>query len=296
MADIDALRSQQYSTNLTMLSQQMGSKFGQACMITPVTGAKAARLISQLDDTESQERTTRAEPAMNIRMDHTGRWVYFRQFDWGTVIDNIDLLQTNIAPQGAYVRSGVAAMKRKEDDLFLSAFFGTSKTGETGGTDVTFPAAQQVAVTEGVGSATGMNLSKMEAAMQLLLASEVDLDAEVPLMGISPKQHRELKALTEVKSSDFNNRKVLGEDGMLKHFNGFDLIISNRLPTDGSGYRRIPVWVKSGMGKGLWSDIKGEIRKRPDLQGNPDYAEATMALDFTRLEEVRCVEIKCAES
>lgn len=295
MADIDALRSQEFSTNLALLAQQMGSKFAEACIPTTVTGAKAMRLTSQIDKTEAQERTERAKPAMNIRLDHTGRWVYFRQFDWGTVIDNIDLLQTNIAPQGAYVRSGVASLKRKVDDLFLSAFFGDAKTGETGGTTVSFPAGKQVAVTEGAGAATGMNLAKMEAAMELLLEGEIDLDMEVPIMGITPKQHRELKALTEVKSADFNTRKVLGEDGMLRHFNGFDLIISNRLPTDGDGYRRIPVWVKSGMGKGLWQEIKGEIRKRPDLQGNPDYAEATMALDFTRLEEARCIEIKCAE-
>lgn len=295
MSDVEALRSQQYSTNLNLLSQQLGSKFGQACMPTTITGAKAARLQSQIDKTEATERTTRAQPAMNIRIDHTGRWVYFREFDWGTVIDNIDLLQTNIAPQGAYVRTGVSAMKRKEDDLFLSAFFGTSKTGETGGTDVTFPAGKQVAVNLS-GSNEGLTLGKMEAAMELLLAGDVDLDMEVPIMGISPKQHKELKALTEVKSADFNTRKVLGEDGMLRHFNGFDLVISNRLPTDGSGYRRIPVWVKSGMGKGIWQEIKGEIRKRPDLQGNPDYAETTMAMDFTRLEEARCIEIKCAEA
>lgn len=299
MSDIDALRSQEYSTNLELLSQQLGSKFSEACMPDFQTGAKAVRLLSQLDQTEAQERTARAQPAMNIRLDHDGRWVYFRQFDWGTVIDDIDLLQTRIAPQGKYTMSGNAAMKRKEDDLFLSAFFGTAKSGETGSTSTSFgnglTDSNTVAVDLG-GSAEGLTLDKMEKAMEYLLANEIDLDMEVPLMGISPKQHHELKKLTEVKSGDFNTRKVLGEDGMLRHFNGFDLIISNRLPTDSNGYRRLPVWVKSGMGKNVWQGIKGEIRKRPDLQGNPDYAETTMAVEFTRLEEARCVEIKCAES
>lgn len=298
MTDVDALRSQTYSTNLSLLAQQFGSKFGQACITTPVSGAKAARLTSQLSSTTAQERTTRAEPAMNIRLDHTGRWVYFRQFDWGTVIDDIDLLQTNISPQGQYVRSGVSAMARTEDDLFLAAFFGTAKTGETGGTSTTFGSGltdtNQVAVNLS-GNNEGMTLAKMEQAMKYLLANEVDLDMEVPIIGISPLQHKELKSLTEVKSFDFNTRRVLGEDGMLKHFNGFDLIISNRLPTDSNSYRRCPVWVKSGMGRGLWKDISGQVRKRADLQGNPDYAETTMAMDFTRLEEARCVEIKCVE-
>lgn len=296
MADIDALRSQQYSTTIALLLREMGDKFGEACVTTPVTGSKAARLLSQVGSAYMQEQTTRANPAMNERLDHTGRWVFFRRFAWGTVVDDIDLLQTNISPQSAYSRSAVEAANATTRSLFLSAFFGDAKTGETGGTTTSFPASQQVAVTEGVGSATGMNLSKMEAAMEILLSQNVNLDAEVPIMAISPKQHRELKALTEVKSSDFNNRKVLGEDGMLKHFNGFDLIITNSLPTDSNSYRRIPVWVKSGMGKGVWQPVKGEVRKRPDLQGNPDYIETSMSLDFTRLEEGRCVEIKCAES
>jgi len=293
MDEINVLRSQEYSTNLVLLSQQMGSKFADACIPTVISGAKAKRLTSQLDKTEVQERTERAKPAMNVLMDHSGRWVYFRQFDWGKVVDDIDLLQTNIAPQGAYVHSGVAAMKRKIDSLFLQAFFGTAKAGEQGEKNINFPASHQVAET--VGSTTGMNLDKMEEALEILLKGEIDIETEVPIMAISPKQHRELKALTEVKSVDYNTRRVLGEDGMLRHFNGFDLIISNRLPVDSKSKRRIPVWVKSGMGKGVWKDISGVIRKRSDLQGEPDYVETTMALDFVRLEEARCVEIKCAE-
>jgi hypothetical protein len=43
------------------------------------------------------------------------------------------------------------------------------------------------------------------------------------------------------------------------------------------------------------TEIHGVVRNRPDLQGDPDYVEAGMMFGFTRLEEAKCVEIKCAE-
>lgn len=172
-------------------------------------------------------------------------------------------------------------------------------TGETGGTSTTFPAAQQVAVTVGPGSATGLNIPKLRNAQKILLEGDVDADNEEIHIGIAPFQHDELLALTQIVSTDFNlapgDRPVL-EDGFVRRFLGMNFHISNRLPTDTNSYRRLPVWVKSGMGRGVWQTIKGEVRKRSDLQGNPDYVEATMNTGYTRLEEAKCVEIKCSES
>lgn len=295
MAEIDALRSQAYSTNLELLSQQKGAKFADKAVMQSATGNKAFRMMSQIDSTEAVQRNTRAQPAMNIDMSHDGRWVYPQTFDWGKVIDDIDLLQTGISPQGAYVQSAVAALNRKADDAFLSAFFGTAQTGETGGTSTVFATANQVSVNEG-GTASGMNIEKLRAAQQILLDNDIDLDAEDVFVGISPTQHNDLLALTQVVSTDFNVRPVLGTDGRVREFLGMKLIVSTRLPTDGSGYRRCPVFVKSGMGVGMWKSINGVIRKRPDLQGNPDYAEASMMLGFTRLEEAKCVELPCNEA
>ena len=121
MTDIQALRTQEYSTNLELLSQQMMPKVAIHCMTQNAAGSKAFRMMSQIDKTAAIRRTTSAKPAINIDMSHDGRWVYPLMTDWGKVIDDIDLLQTNIAPQGAYVRSAVAALNRQSDDDFLSA-------------------------------------------------------------------------------------------------------------------------------------------------------------------------------
>lgn len=295
MVDIQALRSQEYSTNLELLSQQMQAKLAPHASMQSAAGSKAFRMKSQIDGTDAIERTESAKPAINIDVEHDGRWVYPRTFDWGKVVDDIDLLQTKISPQGAYVRSAVAALNRKQDDLFLEAFFGTAKTGETGSTSTSFLAGNQIAVTEGGGgSATGLNVEKLRAAQQLLLEADIDIDMEQIKIAVSPQQHDDLLAQTLVVSTDFNDRPVL-VDGRVKQFLGMQIIVSTRLTTDSNSYRRLPVWVDSGMGKGDWKSINGIIRKRPDLQGDPDYVEASMMCDFTRLEEAKCIEIKCSE-
>lgn len=294
MAEIEALRVQEYSTNLELLCQQKTPKLAMLAMAQSAAGSKAFRMLSQIDATEAVSRTTRAQPAINIDLNHTGRWVYPQMFDWGKVVDDIDLLQTHIAPQGAYVQSAVSAMNRKQDELFTSAFFGTAQTGETGATGTSFLTANQIAVDVGVGSATGLNVEKLRAAKKVMLEADVDLDMESIYVAVSPRQHDDLLALTTVTSTDFNDRPVL-VDGKVQRFLGMNFIISNRLPTDGNSYRRLPVWVPSGMGKGSWKEMSGNIRNRPDLQGNPLYIESSMMVGFTRLEEAKCVEIKASE-
>ena len=294
MTDIQALRTQEYSTNLELLSQQMMPKLATYVTSQQASGNKAFRMLSQIDSTEAVSRATSAKPAINIDVNHDGRWVYPQMFDWGKVVDDIDLLQTNIQPQGAYVRSAVAALNRKMDDLFLSAFFGTANTGETGSTSTVFLSTNVVDQDVG-GTATGLNVEKLRRAQKLLLDNDVDIDMEQIYIGVTPKQHDDLLALTQVISTDFNSKdKPVLEDGRVRRFLNMNFLITTRLGTDGT-YRRLPVWVPSGVGKGAWKEINGVVRKRPDLQGEPDYVEAGMMVGFTRLEEAKCVEIKCAE-
>ena len=295
MADIQTLRTQEYSTNLELLSQQIMPKLAPYAMEQSAAGSKAFRMLSQIDKTNAVRRTTSAKPAINIDVEHDGRWVYPLMTDWGKVVDDIDLLQTNISPQGAYVQSAVAALNRQSDEDFLTAFFGDAKTGETGSTTTSFTSGNQVSVSEGAGAATGLNVEKLRAAQEILLASDINLDAEDIYIAVSPKQRDDLLALTQVVSTDFNDRPVL-VDGRLTKFLGMNIIVSNYLPVDSNDYRRLPVWVKSGMGRGTWKAISGTIRKRPDLQGEPDYVEASVMEGFTRLDEDKCVEIKASEA
>lgn len=296
MTDIQALRTQEYSTNLDLLSQQMMPKLATRVIEQGAAGSKAFRMTSQIDKTDAVDRATSAQPIINIDVVHDGRWVYPTTSDWGKVVDDIDLLQTNISPQGAYVRSAVAALNRKRDTKFTTAYFGDAQTGETGSTTTSFDSNNVVAVTEGAGSATGLNVDKIRAGLEILAGYDVDLEMEKPILAVSPKQYYgDLMALTQVVSTDFNSRPVL-VDGVITEFLGCEIVVSTLLPTDSNSYRRLPLWVPSGMGRGVWKEVSGTVRKAPHLQGEPDYVESSLMDGYTRLDEDKCIEIKCSEA
>jgi hypothetical protein len=295
MAGIDPLLMIGFSNDLELLSQQLRPKLAQHCKAEmAVKGHESYRIMSQIAKTNATKRTSIFQPVDLTSPDTTGRWVFPERFISSNATDTLDRLRTMINPDGEIVRSSIAAMNRQMDTSFVEAFFGTSYVGKSGLTSVVFPASQQVAVTTGVGSATGLNVAKIVEAREILAEADVDLDYEEQWMAVSPKQYSDLLSQTQVTSTDFNARPVLTDGKVIKYLN-FNIIESNLLPVDGDGYRRCPVWVSSGMACGLWQPVQGDIRELPDYVDKPIYIEVTAQFGFTRTEEVKCVEIKCAE-
>lgn len=296
---VNGLYSQKYNTNLMLLAQQRASKFGDKAIVTNAEGSEAVRLQSFVANQSVEVRASRAEPAPNVSAEFDGRWAYPISLYDGKVIDPIDTRQTNIEPNSQLLAAQVAAMNRQEDTLFLNAFYGAAKAGKSGGDTVNFDSNNIIPVvlgSSGGATPTMLNKAKLDAAFQRLLDNSIDLDMERPIIGLTPAQHSILRQIDQATSIDYANKKPLAENGIIDSFAGFDVIVSTLIPTDADGYYRIPVWVKSCMGKGLWQDLKGIIRKRPDLKEEPDFAEVTKTVAFSRLQEAGCLEIKCTAS
>lgn len=293
MADIEALRIQQYSTNLELLLQQRGSPFRSFVRKANAAGSKSYRFLSQVGKVVAGRQTGPAEPIDNQAMSIEARWVNMPlPFKFQTIVDDIDLLQTNIEPTGAYVTSAVESLNRGITDSFFSAYYGTAKTGETGSGSTSFTAGNQINVDVGAGAATGLNIEKLRAVKKLAMSKFNDFSFERPVMALNAKAHDDLLALTQVVSTEFNTRPVLGQDGMVTSFMGINFIMNEQIPTDASGYYRLPFWVPSGVGEATWFDIKTDIREQPQLTGKPRLIEAMSCLEFTRLEEDKCYEVK----
>ena len=126
------------------------------------------------------------------------------------------------------------------------------------------------------------------------MSYEVDLDSDPITAIVTSDQHDDLLAEAQVISTDFNDRPVMAE-GKVVRFLGINIVHCERLDVDGSSYRRIPVFAKSGMYLGLWNDVTTDISQRKDLQGLPWQAYVYMTAGATRLEENKIIEIKCAE-
>jgi hypothetical protein len=285
---------QQYTTNVQLLSQQRMSRL-RASVTTDTYVGKQGVPVDQFAPTVAQKRTTRYPALTPVDTQTDRRWVFPSDYDWNDLIDGIDKLRMLIDPQSSYVQNGTSAMNRAMDDEIIAAFFGTAKTGVDGATSTTFLAANQVSASEGASAATGMNVEKLKAGIQLLLANE----AWDPSSGsrincvISAKQNRNLMDEVQVINSDYNGEKAVVNDGFVQSWGKVDFIHSERLPLNGSSQTRCPMYVKEGMHLGLWQDISSDVSQRKDLAGLPFQVYLYGTFGGTRLEEKKVVELPC---
>lgn len=284
----------EFANSVGMLLQQKGSRLGPYVTPHPITGAKAASIVDQIAKSEAQERTTRYPPMVPIDQATDRPWVYPSDFDWMDLIDSIDKLRMLSDPQSTYVQNGTNALGRAKDRKIIAAFFGDRKTGEQGGTTTVFPAANQVAVNFGAAGNVSLSVAKMREALRLLTSYEVDPDDPM-FIGVTSKEQDALLAEVQVVSSDFNGgEKPVLQEGRVSRFLGMNFIRTELFATDANGYRRCPVWVKSGMVCATWNDITADVSRRNDLAGIPIQIYVYGTFGATRTEENKVVEIKCA--
>lgn len=276
---------QQYSTNVNLLLQQKGSKLRNAVTMGSHVG-KAASPVDQFGAVEMQPVTSRFAAMGRVDAATDRRWVYPSDFDLPQLIDDFDRLRLITDPESAYVMNAVMAAGRQFDRLICTAFTGTAKTGETGSTSTIFTAANEVDVATG-GANSQLNVAKIKAVKELMMANHVDFDMEEAYIGITAADHAALLDEVQIISSDFNGGRPVLQEGKLTEFLGFKFIHCELIETALAGTNEVtlPVWVKSGMYLGLWNDIENTVSQRNDLQGEPWQLYTKMTAGATRLEE-----------
>lgn len=288
---------QQYTTNVALLSQQRGSRLAASMTVGTYVGKQGVP-VEQFAATQATLRTTRY-PALTPADTQTDRrWVFPSDYDWNDLIDNIDKLRMLIDPQSSYVTNGTAAMQRAKDDVIIAAYFAAALTGANGTTSTVFLAANQVSASEGASAATGLNVEKLKAGVQLLLANEAwdPSSGERITCVIAAKQNRNLLDEVQIINSDYSTTepKPTVNGGFVMQWGPIDFIHSERLPVNGSSQTRCPMYTKSGMHLGLWNDVSADVSQRKDLAGLPWQVYLYGTFGATRLEEKKVVELPCA--
>lgn len=284
----------QYATNIQLLLQQQKSKLEPYVTMGNYYGESASP-VDQIGSIEMQDVVSRFAPMGRVDANVDRRWINPSDFELPQMIDSFDKLKLLLDPSSLYVQNAVAAANRKKDAVILSAYFGTNLTGKTGTVSTSFLAANQVAVNFGAGANTGLTIPKLRAAKKLLMAAEVDLDVDELVCPITAFQHDNLLAEIQVISLDFNDKPVM-QEGRVTRFLGINFVHCERVPVDSNSYRRVPVWAKSGVHLGKWADLQTSISVRHDISSEPWQAYCKMSIGATRLEELKCVEIKCSEA
>ena len=274
----------QFSANVSMLSQQMGSLLRPAVDVESVTGEKA--YFDSVGSSAAVAKTTRHGDTPLVETPHSRRQVDLTTYEWADLIDDSDKVRMLIDPTSTYARAAAAAMGRAMDDSIITALEGTAKTGKEGGTSTTLPAAQKIAH----GSA-GLTIAKLVSAKKIL--DEGNVDPSIPrYIVVSPEQIEDLLNTTNVTSADYNTVKALVQ-GDIDTFVGFKFITSNRLNDDGTS-RLCFAFAQDGMKLAIGKDVTARIDERSDKSYSTQVFYCSV-FGATRMEEEKVVQIACNE-
>ena len=280
---------QQYSANVQMLSQQMGSRLREAVRIENVVGKNA--FIDQIGKATAQLRTSRHGDTPQMDTPHARRRLSLASYEYADLVDDQDKVRMLIDPTSSYAQAAAAAMGRAMDDVIITAATATAATGETGS-----GSASLDATANSVGSSSsndGLTIDKLiEAKRKLDLQ---DVDPSIPrYIAVGPQQIDDLLGTTQVTSSDFNTVKALVQ-GDIDTFMGFKFIMTNRLSVSATDVRTCFAWAEDGMALGIGKDISARIDERSD-KGYATQVYYCMDIGATRMEENKVVQIFCDET
>jgi len=274
---------QQYSANIQMLSQQMGSLLRDKVRVESVVGKNA--FFDQVGSVTAQLRTSRHADTPQIDTPHSRRRLSLADYEFADLIDQQDKVRLLIDPTSSYAQAAAMAMGRAMDDVLITAALGTASTGETGtGTETV-----QTGVVKGT---TGLTVAKLISAKDLL--DKADVDPSIPRhIIVGPEQLGNLLGDSEVTSSDFNTVKALVR-GELDSYLGFKFTVSNRLPKTGND-RTCIAYAQDGLLLGIGKDISARIDERADKS----YATQVyycQTIGATRMESAKVVPIVAIEA
>ena len=274
----------QFSQNIQLLSQQMGSLLRNSVRQETVTGEKA--FFEQIGSAVAQKRASRHASTPIMDTPHARRMVTMSDYEYADLVDDQDKIRMLISPESTYGKAAAAAIGRAMDDEIISALGGTAKTGVSGGTSTALPSGQKIAH----GSA-GLTIAKLISAKKIMDQNSVDPSIERYIV-VSPEQIEDLLNTTSVTSADFNSVKAL-VNGTVDSFMGFKFITSNRLKDDGTS-RLCYAYAREGVVMALGKDVTAKIDPRPDKSYSTQIYYCS-TFGASRMQEEMVVEIACNE-
>ena len=307
--DIPIASIQTYKANVEMLLQQSGGRLSECVTIESGLTGKAVKVREQIGAVRPTKNMSRHADTPLISTPHDARWLYPNDYDWADLIDDQDKLRMMIDPQVYYAQNAIDAMRRAQDEEILMAFYSASRSGENGTTSTAFPGGQTIAATVGASAATGLNVEKLKQARRLLMAAGVDLQRDPLYCAVTAADHDRLLSEVQIVSSDFNEGAAVLKEGIIQRFLGINFVHVEF--TDAAAYgaaatvggtgslvnvsnqRLVPVWAKSGMALGIWSDLVVDVGPRRDKR-NATQVMVTGTYGGTRLQEKKVVQIVCA--
>ena len=281
---------EQYSSNVTMLSQQMGSKLRGSVDVENINGKNA--FFDQVGVTAAQIRTSRHGDTPQIDTPHSRRRLSLADYEWADLVDDVDKVRMLIDPTSSYAKAAAAAMNRSIDDVIITAMNASANTGVAGGTSTALPSTQKTATSD---QSDGLTIAKLLSAKKIMDNNDVDPSLKRYIV-CGPQQISDLLGTTSVTSADFNTVRALST-GEVNSFLGFEFIMSTRLNKDATNTtdRLVFAYTEDAIKLGIGKDIAAKISERADKSYSTQVYYC-MSLGAVRMEEKKVVQIPCHEA
>lgn len=294
---IDTALVAAYKSNITLLSQQLGSRIRP--WVRNETQNAEFEYYDRLDATAATEVTTRHADTPLISTPHDRRRVGLRNFDWADLIDRNDKIRMLADPTASYTQNAVAALGRAMDQVIIDAAFGNAYSGKAGGTTVawsSYSATNEIAVNyveSGVATNSNLTIAKLRKAKDILGKNEAIADGEPLVAVVSQSQITSLLRTTEVTNSDYNAVKAL-VSGEVDTFMGFKFV-KTELLTVASSIRECIFYAKNGLLLASGSEVMVDVGVRRDKRNSVQvYVCGTFGA--SRMEEKKVLRVKCDET
>ena len=281
---------EQYSSNVTMLSQQMGSKLRGSVDVENINGKNA--FFDQVGVTAAQIRTSRHGDTPQIDTPHSRRRLSLADYEWADLVDDVDKVRMLVDPTSSYAKAAAAAMNRSIDDVIITAMNASANTGVAGGTSTALPSTQKTATSD---QSDGLTIAKLLSAKKIMDNNDVDPSLKRYIV-CGPQQISDLLGTTSVTSADFNTVRALST-GEVNSFLGFEFIMSTRLNKDATNTtdRLVFAYTEDAIKLGIGKDIGAKISERADKSYSTQVYYC-MSLGAVRMEEKKVVQIPCHEA
>lgn len=190
---------------------------------------------------------------------------------------------------------------RKIDDLIIAAATGTAKTGVGGATNTVLPAGSKLLIDVGAGvnPTASMNLEKVLGVVELLSKNEafgqdVEEGGEEGYLVLGAAELKQLYLEARDLSHEFMDDIIDVYKGRVQHLLGLNVIRSERL-ANATNVTTCFGFVRSGIALDIWADPSFKLSIRDDLN-EALQMRGKQAAAATRLEEVKVVEVPCADN
>lgn len=251
------------------------------------------------------------------------RWIHKQnRIAVHTALDPEDQMATKIPLDSPLAMAVARGIKIGRQDEFWLGFYGNAYTGKDGSTAVPFASGNVFAADYGETATNykGLTLNKLRGVRKK--ARQLLIDPRDPAnklhMAITAEEIEDLLSINEYISRDYNpdsqsNYKPMSgqaqqalQNGEVTDFMGivfepveltntkaFPAINAAGLTTNGSGHRRLPVWVPSGMAGREWLLVESHRDQRPDLNHAWQFSAYTN-VRYSRVHEDKCFIVESA--